>query len=105
MDASETLGRPGLYAVPACSGFGQHGVIPIITDPRKRRKVLSLLEQACKKSLAADITAEIGHAQQFARRIKTLSGIVPGSQAFAPSQSMLQPPAETTDDDRDSDRR
>ena len=35
-----------------------------------------------KKSLAADVTAEIGHAQLFAKRIKTLSGMAPGSFAF-----------------------
>jgi bacterioferritin len=50
-----------------------------------------------KKSLAADVTAEIAHAQQFARRIKTLSGTVPGSFAFKPSQKSLQPGATTTD--------
>ena len=32
-----------------------------------------------KKSLAADITAEIGHAQQLGHRIKQLGGRVPGS--------------------------
>ena len=32
-----------------------------------------------KKSLAADITAELGHAQRIAKRIKTMGGIVPGS--------------------------
>ena len=32
-----------------------------------------------KKSLAADITAEIGHAQQLGHRIKQLGGFVPGS--------------------------
>jgi bacterioferritin len=50
-----------------------------------------------KKSLAADITAEIGHAQQFARRIKTLSGVTPGSLAFKASQKSLQPPKDQTD--------
>ena len=50
-----------------------------------------------KKSLAADVTAEIGHAQQFAKRIKTLSGMVPGSQAFAATQQTMQPPADSTD--------
>ncbi len=50
-----------------------------------------------KKSLAADVTAELGHAQQFARRIKTLSGVTPGSFAFKPAQKTLQPSKETTD--------
>ena len=40
-----------------------------------------------KKSLAADVTAEIGHAQQFAHRIKTLSGIVPVDPSRAPEEA------------------
>lgn len=50
-----------------------------------------------KKSLAADITAELGHAQTLARRIKTLGGLVPGSKSFEAAQSPLQPPKDTTD--------
>ncbi len=50
-----------------------------------------------KKSLAADVTVEIGHAQQLADRIKTIGGVMPGSQAFKPVQSSLQPPSDSTD--------
>jgi bacterioferritin len=50
-----------------------------------------------KKSLAADIVEELGHAQLLAKRIKTIGGTVPGSQGFAASQASLQPPANTTD--------
>jgi bacterioferritin len=50
-----------------------------------------------KSSLATDITAEIGHAQQFGKRIKELYGKVPGSMQFKADQSYLQPPADTTD--------
>ena len=50
-----------------------------------------------KKALAADVQAELGHAQTLARRIKTLGGTVPGSMAFRASQDSLQPPADTTD--------
>lgn len=50
-----------------------------------------------KKSLAADVTEEIGHAQQLADRIKTIGGSIPGSLAFQPSQKSLQPPTVTTD--------
>jgi bacterioferritin len=96
--------------------------MPIIEDAGTRKQILDLLTTAywmeietvmnyishsvnldgvraeeIKKSLAADVTAEIGHAQQFARRIKTLSGTVPGSFAFKPSQQSLQPGASTTD--------
>lgn len=96
--------------------------MPIISDAAKRDEILGLLTQAywmemetvmnyicnsinldgvraeeIKKSLAADIMAEIGHAQMFARRIKTLSGLVPGSEGFKPSQRSLQPTGDTTD--------
>ena len=50
-----------------------------------------------KKSLALDVTAEIGHAQLLAKRIKQIGGQVPGSLQFKPDQKALQPPADTTD--------
>ena len=96
--------------------------MPIIRDEKKRKEIIDLLTQAywmeietvmsyiansinpdgvraeeIKKSLQADITAEIGHAQQFGKRIKELYGKVPGSLEFKASQRSLQPPAESTD--------
>ena len=96
--------------------------MPIIRDDAKRNEIVGLLTQAywmeietvqsyiansvnldgvraeeIKKSLAADVTEELTHAQQFARRIKELYGRVPGSFDFKPSQKSLQPPADTTD--------
>lgn len=53
--------------------------------------------QEVKDSLAQDIQEELGHAQQFAARIKELYGVVPGSQSFQASQSFLQPPNEQID--------
>jgi len=50
-----------------------------------------------KKSLAADVTAELGHAQQLGRRIKTLGGTLPGSLAMKWDQNSMQPPADQTD--------
>jgi len=50
-----------------------------------------------KKSLAADVVEELGHAQILARRIKTIGGHVPGSQNFAAGQTLLQPSSDTTD--------
>lgn len=50
-----------------------------------------------KKSLAADITEEIGHAQALAKRIKEVGGQVPGSFDFKAVQSFLQPKEDTTD--------
>ncbi|MEZ6061441.1 MAG: ferritin-like domain-containing protein [Planctomycetaceae bacterium] len=50
-----------------------------------------------KKALAADVAAELGHAQTLARRVKTIGGHVPGSVAFKASQQALQPPSKSTD--------
>ena len=50
-----------------------------------------------KKALAADVTEELNHAQLLAKRIKTIGGEVPGSEAFASAQPFLQPPQKTTD--------
>jgi bacterioferritin len=96
--------------------------MPIIRDEAKRKEIIGLLTQAywmeletvqnyiansinpdgvraeeIKKSLAADVTAELGHAQEFGRRIKELYGRVPGSNDFKATQRSLQPPAESTD--------
>ncbi|MGB7159907.1 MAG: ferritin-like domain-containing protein [Tepidisphaeraceae bacterium] len=96
--------------------------MPIIRDEKKRKEIVDLLTKAywmeietvmsyiahsvnldgvraeeIKKSLAADVTEELGHAQQFAQRVKTLYGKVPGSEAFKAEQSFLQPPEENTD--------
>jgi bacterioferritin len=49
------------------------------------------------ESLREDIVEELGHAQQFAVRIKELYGVVPGSMDFHASQSYLQPPEHQTD--------
>ena len=53
--------------------------------------------QEIKTSLETDIQEELGHAQQFARRIKELYGVVPGSEDFDSAQSFLQPPADQVD--------
>jgi bacterioferritin len=53
--------------------------------------------QEIKESLAADVEEELGHAKQFADRIKELYGVVPGSEGFEAEQSFLQPPGEQTD--------
>ena len=49
------------------------------------------------ESLRQDIQEELGHAQQFANRIKELYGVVPGSLEFKAEQSYLQPPEQQTD--------
>ena len=48
-------------------------------------------------SLQEDIQEELGHAQQYATRIKELYGVVPGSREFSAEQSYLQPPEHQTD--------
>src|SRR6058998_2841214 len=96
--------------------------MPIIRDEKKRTEIVSMLTRAywmevetvmsyiansvnldgvraeeIKKSLAEDITDEIGHAQLFGKRIKELYGKVPGSFEFKADQKSLQPPGESTD--------
>jgi bacterioferritin len=96
--------------------------MPIIRDEAKRKEIIDLLTQAywmeletvqnyiansvnldgvraeeIKKSLGTDVADEIGHAQQFAKRVKELYGKVPGSFEFKPTQKSLQPPANSTD--------
>jgi bacterioferritin len=53
--------------------------------------------QEIRESLQEDIQEELGHAQEFANRIKELYGVVPGSTEFAAEQSFLQPPEHQTD--------
>jgi len=49
-----------------------------------------------KKSLAADVAEELGHAQQIADRIKQLGGRAPGSTGVQLGNQQ-QPPEDTTD--------
>jgi len=49
------------------------------------------------ESLEEDVDEELGHARQFAARIKELYGVVPGSKDFTAEQSFLQPPEHQTD--------
>ena len=49
-----------------------------------------------KKSLAADITEEIMHAQQLGQKIKQLGGLLPGSASVKLAQQ-IQPSSDTTD--------
>jgi bacterioferritin len=53
--------------------------------------------QEIKESLEEDIQEELGHAQQFAQRIKELYGVVPSSMEFKAQQPFLQPPEHQTD--------
>jgi bacterioferritin len=100
------------------SGPGIHAA----ENDEKRGEILGLLEQAywmeiesvmsylansvnpdgvraqeIREALEEDIQEELGHAQQFASRIKELHGIVPGSLDFSPEQTYLQPPGAQTD--------
>ncbi len=53
--------------------------------------------QEIKESLNTDIQEELGHAQEFANRIKELYGVVPGSMDFTAEQDFLQPPGDQVD--------
>jgi bacterioferritin len=46
--------------------------------------------QEIRESLATDVEEELGHAKEFANRIKELYGVVPGSEEFQAEQSFLQ---------------
>jgi bacterioferritin len=49
----------------------------------KRQEIVELLD--------TDVTEELGHARQFAARIKELYGTPPGSMDFTAEQANLQP--------------
>lgn len=49
-----------------------------------------------KKSLAADVPAELGHATRLAQRIKQLGGLTPGSKGVTLG-GQRQPSEDTTD--------
>src|SRR3954454_24067680 len=53
--------------------------------------------QEIRESLLEDVQEELGHAQEFANRIKELYGVIPGSLDFSAEQSYLQPPEQQTD--------
>jgi bacterioferritin len=53
--------------------------------------------QEIREALEEDVQEELGHAQSFARRIKELYGVVPGSLDFRADQRLLQPPDDQTD--------
>ncbi len=53
--------------------------------------------QEIKEALEEYIQEELGHAQQFASRIKDLYGTVPGSLDFHAVQTTLQPPENQVD--------
>ena len=45
------------------------------------------------EALETDVEEELGHARQFAQRIKELYGVVPGSMAFKASQRSCSRPS------------
>jgi bacterioferritin len=53
--------------------------------------------QEVRESLQEDIQEELGHAQEFATRIKELYGVVPSSVDFTAEQTFLAPPEHQTD--------
>lgn len=56
-----------------------------------------LRAQEVIEALEEDIQEELMHAQSFARRIKELWGVVPGSLEFKAEQTYLQPPDSQVD--------
>jgi bacterioferritin len=83
-------------------------------NAEKRAEILALLERAYWMEMetvmsytanaatldgirAEEVDEELGHARQFAARIKDLYGNPPGSMDFKAEQTSLQPPADATD--------
>ena len=116
--------RPGDPALMTTSEIPNRPTAGILSDDRReeREQIIEMLKQAyfmeletvmsyltnsinpdgvraqeIKESLEEDVQEELGHAQQFANRIKELYGVVPGSLEFSAVQSFLQPAAEQTD--------
>jgi bacterioferritin len=58
-------------------------------DGLRAREIAEALEQ--------DVQEELGHAQEFAQRIKELYGVVPSSVDFRAEQTSLRPPEHQTD--------
>ena len=56
-----------------------------------------VIAREISEHLEEDIQEELGHAQEFGKRIKELYGVVPGSLDFTAEQSYLQPPGTQTD--------
>ena len=56
-----------------------------------------VIAREISEHLESDIQEELGHAQEFGKRIKELYGVVPGSLDFTAEQSYLQPPGTQTD--------
>jgi len=84
VDASFTVGE--ITAVVGPSGSGKSTLL----------RALAGLDRPSDGSLRAN-GEELSHAQRFARRIKELYGVVPGSLEFAAEQRGLQPPERQTD--------
>ena len=59
-------------------------------DGVRAREISEILEADAKND-------ELVHAERFGNRIKELYGVVPGTMAFTPEQTFLQPPSEQTD--------
>jgi bacterioferritin len=107
MSMSTTPGSRGILAEDA--GHERERIVEMLTKAywMEIETVMSYLAnsvnpdgvraQEIVASLRVDIQEELGHATQFANRIKELYGIVPGSMDFQAEQSYLQPPKSQTD--------
>src|SRR5688572_8278264 len=82
----ELLGKAYWMEIETVMSYIANSVNP---DGVRAQEIIEALEQ--------DIQEELGHAQQFAQRIKELYGVVPGSMDFRAEQQFLQPPEHQTD--------
>ena len=111
-----------MTSVASAGGWSEDCSARVVANEAKRTEIIELLTRAywmemetvmsyvanaanldgiraeeVAESLAADVNEELGHARQFAERIKELYGTPPGSAEFTPDQPYLQPPADATD--------
>src|SRR5215510_9408272 len=105
----ETSTSPSKGIFDGANADARHGVVEMLTKAywMEIETVTSYLAasvnldgvraQEIKQSLEEDVEEELGHAHRFARRIKELYGVVPGSESFVAEQSYLQPAEEQTD--------
>lgn len=95
LDSSNSEKREEIIALLKKAYFSElETVVSYVTNSTNPDGVRA---QEIIEALSGDVQEELGHAQQFASRIKELYGTVPGSMEFKPEQSYLQPPTKNTD--------
>jgi bacterioferritin len=103
------IAHPGLGILSDIHAAKRAEIVDLLTRAywMEAETVLSYLANAANldgiraseiaEALNEDVQEELGHARQFAERIKELYGAAPGTFEFKPEQASLQPPEDHTD--------